>query len=237
MKNLILILLVTFLFCNASIGQQITLNFTVDNIFSAYVGNSNGVTQNKVPPTEKNGGQIFTATSVTTNYTSGDWFYIIAWSDDATCQGMIGEVQFEGTTISTGDDGWEVFPTKQDLDKLSQAPSVTQINQQITIANNSSGWKELYVGPTNAKAKSVCRNYPRPVSGISGDANWVWYNSNNAASPFSPGHNHGEYLIFRYPMNSIGGGDCCDEINELKKDIRLLKKQIRSLQSPRRPRR
>jgi len=223
MKNKILFLLFSLLFTNVIYSQQITLNFAVDNIFAAYVGNQNAVTVNKVPATRKDGGQIFTATSVTTNYNPGDWFYIVAWSDDAGCQGMVGEIKYGGKIISTGDNNWEVFPTGKNLNTVGQAPTVAQINQQITTANNSGNWLTPAAGPTNANTTKVCSRYPRPVTGIGNNAKWVWHNANNANSPFYPGFNHGEYLIFRFPMKAIAPpptttyDPCCPPLQ--KKDI------------------
>ena len=233
MKNIILSLLAVLLVSNTITAQQVTLNFTVDNIFSAYVGNTNSVTQNKVPANRKDGSQIFNSTSVTSSYNAGDWFYIIAWSDDSGCQGMIGEIKYNGRTFPTGDNRWQVFPTGKNLNTLNQAPSSAQINQQIAVANRSRGWRTPASGPTNANTKEVCRAYPRPVTGISNNAKWVWHNSKSSGSPFFPGYNHGEYLIFRYPMKSIGGGgedgnqNCCDE---LRIEIEKLKIDIRNLQ-------
>lgn len=228
MKIIIQLLFLGLLISNPLSAQQVTINFTVDNIFSAYVGKRNGVKQNKVPATEKHGSEIFTSTSVTTSYKDGDWFYIIAWSDDSGCQGMIGEIEYNGTKISTGSSGWEVFPTGKNINSLSQAPTKAQINQQIALANRNRGWLSLSTGPQNKNTNKVCGAYPRPVNGISDEAKWVWYNSKETGSPFYPGADHGEYLIFRFPVKRVidPDGDCC---TELRKEVNWLKREVKKL--------
>ncbi len=212
MKNLKVLtqtLLLLFLF--TATHAQITGTFTADNCYSVYVGTQSSV-GTKVLPTSGNGhcnkkaSEIFSPTSNSFSATSANYFYIIAWSDDMTCQGLMGE--FTGNrTIKTGDPGWEVYPTNKNYGN-GQAPSASEINSQISTANSSSGWRAPFVGPTNTNGKKACRAYSK-VKGISNDAKWIWHNTTNSSDPLQvlgKGKNHHEFLIFRFPVKTIIGG-------------------------------
>jgi len=209
------------------VSSQITGTFTADNSYSVYIGNQNSVTTKVLPTGTANGhtnntaAQIFSPTQNSFNANSSNYFYIIAWSDDKSCQGLIGE--FTGnSTIKTGDSGWQVYATNKNYGN-NQAPTAAIINQYITMANNSNGWVAPFVGPRNIDGKKACSAY-RKVNGISNDAKWVWHNttsSNSARDVMGRGKNHKEFLIFRFPVKQITGGggptpeiDKCDCIPE-----------------------
>ena len=218
-------LFLSFLF--TSVQAQITGTFTADNCYSVYVGTQSSV-GTKVLPASGNGhcnkkaSEIFSPTSNSFSATSANYFYIIAWSDDKTCQGLMGE--FTGSsTIKTGDTGWEVYPTNKNYGN-GQAPSASEINSQISTANGANGWRKPFVGPTNANGKKACRAYSK-VKGISNNAKWIWHNTTNSNDPLQvlgKGKNHHEFLIFRFPVKKItdGGGNptvpqfdpCCPPI-------------------------
>jgi len=217
-----LILLYLLLKHFLSIGQ-ITGTFTADNSYAVYVGNQNSVVTKVLPNSNANGhtnalaSEIFNPTQNNFNATSGDYLYLIAWSDDKTCQGLIGE--FTGsTTIKTGDPGWKGYPTNQDFDNY-QAPTAATINQHINTANANSAWLNPFVGPKNINSKNACGSY-RKVKGISDDAKWIWHNatsSNSAKDVFGKSKNHKEFLIFRFPVRRIVDPkpiDDCDCIPE-----------------------
>jgi hypothetical protein len=209
-----------FLFLPFIVSSQITGTFTADNSYAVYIGNQNSVVTKVLPSTAANGhtnttaAQIFSPTQNTFNASSNDYFYIIAWSDDRDCQGLIGE--FTGaTTIKTGDPGWQVYPTNRNYGN-NQAPTSAIINQFITTANTSNGWLTPFVGPKNIDGKNACRAY-RKVNGISDDAKWVWHNatgSTNAADVMGRGRNHKEFLIFRFPVKRIISGGTPPKIDE-----------------------
>lgn len=225
-SSLIYIIIVCIFPSFVGVQAQITGTFTADNSYAVYIGNQSSVAT-KVLPTSGNGhsntiaSQIFSPTQNTFTANSSNYFYIIAWSDDKSCQGLLGE--FTGDqTIMTGDSGWEVYPTNKNYGN-GQAPSKNEINSYINTANSSNGWKAPFVGPTNLNGKKACSAY-RKVNGISDKAKWIWYNSTSSTNPshvFGQGKNHREFLIFRFPVKQITNGngssasiDKCDCIPE-----------------------
>jgi len=199
-----------FLLAASPIQSQITGTFTADNSYAVYKGNQSAVSAKILPNNNSNGhtnkkaSEIFSPTKRTFSVTKGDYLYIIAWSDDSQCQGLLGE--FTGTqTIKTGDKGWQVYPTNKNYGN-NQAPSISEINSFISTANNSNGWKNPFVGPTNANSKKACRQYSK-VKGISNSAKWIWHNTLSTNDPLTVlgrGRNHHEFLIFRFPVKLIG---------------------------------
>jgi hypothetical protein len=189
-------------------SQIITGHFSCDNCYAVYLGDQNGVLTKLLPTGTANGvyntlaSQIFNGEDILpfTAYT-GDWFYIIAWSDDAQKQGLIGE--FIGTqTIFSGNSAWEVFPTKQNYNN-QQAPDAAEINSFITAANNSSAWVAPAVGPINLNSDIIYTSSPNiKVNNVDDNANWMWHDSGNDTSAGKPfeGFNHDEFLIFRIPV-------------------------------------
>jgi len=190
-------------------SQTISGHFSCDNCYAVYVGNQNGVITKLLPTGSANGvyntaaSQIFNGEDLnpfTAN--TGDWLYIIAWSDDSAYQGLIGE--FTGTQkIFTGDSAWQVYPTDKNYGN-SQAPDQNEINSFIALANNTNGWVLPTSGPTNANSDAIFQsgNPNLKVDNVDNNANWVWYDSGNdgsSGSPFS-GFNHNEFLIFRIPV-------------------------------------
>jgi hypothetical protein len=199
-------------------GQQITATFSADNSYAVYKGTPNNVTSKILPAGNSNGTsnssnqQIFSPTANTIQIANDEWLYLIAWSDDADCQGLIGE--FTGDRVlKTGDSGWQVYATGKDYDN-NQSPTMQEINSHIQLANSSNAWTTPFVGPTNANGTQVCSGW-RKVNGISDDAKWIWYNStnqNSATTVFGSSINHKEYLIFRFPVRvintSVDVGQC-----------------------------
>ena len=186
--------------------QIITGHFSCDNCYAIYLGNQTGVVTKLLPTGAANGAyntlasQIFNGEDVLPfAANTGDWFYMIAWSDDSVKQGLIGE--FTGTqTIFSGNSAWEVFPTKKNYGN-NQAPDATEINSFITTANNTSGWVAPTVGPTNLNSNAIYGSNVK-VNNVDDNANWMWHDTGrdpSAGKPFE-GFNHDEFLIFRIPV-------------------------------------
>lgn len=221
----------------SSDGQTLSGCFSADNCYAVYLGDENSVNR-IVLPTSGNikvntlAHQIFNATCFSAPYNPGEWCYIVAYSDDAQCQGLIGEFS-DALQLKTGDSGWSVFGTGIDKDPNSPAPNMSDINSQISVANSSGGWVIPHVGESNMNTSKLCRAYSGvvKVNGISDDAKWIWMNSgdhNHANSPFQ-GYDHDEYLIFKFPVSSLTNStSCCPEINkkldEIKSDLKKLLK-------------
>jgi hypothetical protein len=231
MMNKLILNLVILLCLNQISFSQITGTFTADNSYAVYIGNQNSVLTKVLPSGAANGitnnqhSQIFQPEAKSFVAGAGDYFYLIAWSDDGDCQGLIGE--FKGqTTLKTGDAGWQVYATGKNYGD-NQAPPATEINTFISAANTNNGWVAPFVGPANANSSQACRGY-RKVAGISDDAKWVWFNSttqNTNSAVFGTGKNHKEFLIFRFPVSIITVPDlkypaCCPPI--LKEDLASL---------------
>lgn len=184
--------------------ETINGHFTCDNSYAVYVGTQSAVVT-KVLPTTGNGitntyaADIFQGDDVTFTAGTGDYFYIIAWSDDSSYQGLIGE--FTGTsTILTGDPAWEVYPTGKNYGNGS-APTATEITSHISAANAANAWKATAVGPINANSSQIYGGASNlKVGNVRDDARWIWYDSGkNPGKTAFDGFNHEEFLIFRIP--------------------------------------
>jgi hypothetical protein len=185
--------------------ETIKGHFTCDNNYAVYLGNHDRVATKLLPTTgdgvtNELADDIWIGEDVTFDASTGDWFYIIAWSDNSGWQGLIGE--FKGTaTIHTGNPDWEVYATGKDYDN-KEAPPASEINEFIAKANTQNAWKKPFVGPTNINTNLIYESAPAgfKIAGIQDEANWVWYDSGKSPekTPFV-GYNHDEFLIFRIP--------------------------------------
>lgn len=195
----------------------ITGRFTCDNCYAVYLGTANGVTQ-KIYPSGTDLGivnssslQIADGESVTFNANPNDWFYIIAWSDVAQFQGLLGSFK-ETVVLNTGDPGWKVLPTKQTLPTVTNVPTLADINSHIAAAAPSD-WKDPFVGPHYTNSATIygstflTQTFMDDLAAIGASPKWVWYDSGNDTSgdPIVPfvGFNHDEFLIFRFPLSLL----------------------------------
>jgi len=128
------------------------------------------------------------------NFTTPDTVYIAAWSDDRVAQGLIGQFDFDGRQVLTGDEGWEVFATGISLDDGAAAPDATLIATQIALADVTDAWELPFVGPNNLSSTAPWGK----IDGIVEDANWTWRDSGRGdGNPLIGDHDHDEFLIFR----------------------------------------
>lgn len=167
-------------------------------------------------------GQAYTITGIT----GSSYLYIVAWSDSATAQGLLVSVG-PGPVTSTppseilgGDPRWQVYATS--LTFPGSPPTTTDnttaptkkfekfLNAQLDIACSSNLWTTPTNGGTNASGNNVAGGgaLEPPVTVVDPNALWMWLQSGKSAcagtqSPFSPGCNHNEYLIFRLPLSYI----------------------------------
>lgn len=159
------------------------------------------------------------------------YLYIVAWADDATTQGVIGQFDRKGLPIYTGDGDWEVCATGMfyDTGAAGGGPSIEIVNQEIARCNTgsgspsttSAGWVNskgaitknavgiLAVGEDNSMSGGdfpvVCQMDATGKRGVDSSARWMWY-SPDGKSPFrhSGGHNPTRaFLIFRLPSKVI----------------------------------
>ncbi len=177
---------------------NIKADFTCDNSYAIWVGNANGVVTKIKEYTNVRAHEIWQGEHFTFQAEADDYLYVIAWSDDATLQGLIGAFD-GGVSIQMGDPAWKVLPTNSNKGN-NQFPTLTEINGFVTTAA-ASDWKDPYIGPTNANTSNIYGGVSS-IAGIPLDANWVWHNSNNSPNPFR-GYNHEEFLIFRIPIEEL----------------------------------
>jgi len=194
--------------CELAVSEhEIVLSITVDNKYALYLGTEDVVV-------DSFGGNA-TWEQVDTYTNSYVWpieyFYVVAWSDNAGLQGLLAELTVEGQTLFSGEeaDKWQVYATGMRITPWqSPPPTLADLATQLYIANRgqgdpgstSIGWKPVTVGPANTAASY----WPSEVSGISTNSRWMWYDSGgdtHANAPFQA-YDHDEYLIFRFPLAS-----------------------------------
>lgn len=132
-----------------------------------------------------------------------EFVYIVAWADNLTSQGVIGELYREsegsfGDHVATGDLGWEVCATGKNYLIGSGGPALDEIHQQLEICNEgtgnplttSGGWVDelgtdlgaLAVGEDNTTPYEG--NFPVPGNEfpvvcpeqMSAAPRWLWFN-------------------------------------------------------------
>jgi hypothetical protein len=211
-------------------AMAVDVKFTADNAYQLWYGTATGVTNTPISPAVVNttGAQIGSCgTPGPESYSGissagGGYIYIVAWSDQAVTQGVLGQFVAGTNTTYTGIGGWEVYATGMPINPITAAPTFTLVNAQIALANSPGG------GPPSTSSVHWVTQAPSTggigllASGEKNDSNsggnffivcqtlinpgarWMWYNrnSNGSGNPFvSPAP--GEYLIFRLPVSRI----------------------------------
>jgi hypothetical protein len=147
--------------------------------------------------------------------TGSSYIYIVAWSDASVAQGLL--ASFTGgphATILSGQPLWQVYATNATFPGGPGAKKFTKfLNKQLDIACSGNLWTAPAVGGTNQTGNVVPGGSgtalePVGVSIIDPKAQWMWFQSGMAActgpdSPFAPGCNHNEFLIFRFPASYL----------------------------------
>lgn len=126
---------------------------------------------------------------------SSDYWYVVAWADAATTQGVLGHFLRGAAGTYSGDDGWTVCATGEHFEPGSGGPDTATVDRHIGLCNRgdtdplrtSAGWVDsqgngsgaLAVGEDNQTGRG-----PQPVSGnefplacgVDGAAKWMWFN-------------------------------------------------------------
>ena len=185
---------------------------TADNHYALYTGNASGsvvnfVGRNEVGLLGSEGGlnwndaETYNVASMTDTH-----IYIAAWSDDLYAQGLLGEFHINGIQLLTGDDGWQVYMTREDRDTGDPHPTEVELSAQIATATAAGEWEEPFAGGNNGSAPWGM------VDGITPDALWTWIYGGPINWPPSAhwlwrggfvGYNPCEYLIFRRDVSDI----------------------------------
>jgi uncharacterized repeat protein (TIGR01451 family) len=228
--GLVLSLAVAFGSDSVTPAQSVTVNavITVDNVYKLCHGPASPGTITCVGADDN----FITVETYTLSPSVTDYIYIAAWSDDTFLQGFLGQFSSGSTTIRTGDPGFDVCATGQDLDTLAQQPSPAALATAINQCNTASGWVNPVVGKTAPWLWAGIVGFDPAASGPSAELNkftppfpkWIWHDAGQAAQvqigtgnpawygcngsdrPFNDGCNHQEYLIFRLPVTLLTGG-------------------------------
>lgn len=150
--------------------------------------------------------------------TAADFVYVVAWSDDAVTQGVLGEIQTRDRIVHSGDDGWSVCATGRNYNTGSGGPPESELNEWLRRCNGgdspSGGWvgvtssgPSLAIGETNGGSEG---DFPETCIGsspdsISREARWMWFDrdARAGADPFV--EVQPEFLIFRLPTRVLLG--------------------------------
>jgi hypothetical protein len=132
------------------------------------------------------------------NFTTSDYFYIAAWSDNSVAQGLLAQVTIDGQSFDSGNPAWQVYPTFIDRGDGSAHPSAAVVAGYVATADSGNLWQTPFVGGANGIAPWGT------VPGINSTARWTWINNPNQSNPLSGGSGYGETLIFRIPVPAPG---------------------------------
>lgn len=129
------------------------------------------------------------------------YLYVVAWCDDSTTQGLIGEFLRGQSVLRTGDAGWEVCATGiyKDAGNGAVGPTQDEVNAQLTLCNagavststGSGGWVDevgavtpgavgtLVFGEDNSDPGGdfpiTCQMDSMGQRGVDAEAKWMWY--------------------------------------------------------------
>ncbi len=186
---------------NASADIVATGLVTADNHYALYTGDPSSVTF--VQRNELNGGgapgQYNWSQPESVSFTTGDFIYIAAWSDNATAQGLLAQISLSnGDTANSGDPRWQVYRTNQDLGSGAAAPADTQVVTWINDATTNNLWETPFVGGANGIAPWGT------VPGIGSAPRWMWTQVAGDPDPLSGGSGYGETLLFRMAVPTPG---------------------------------
>ena len=186
-------------------AQQITTKITADNGYALFTAPAETAPLTFIG-TDSNGlaSQIRAAETFTFSVVNTGYIFVVAWSDFDDAQGLL--ASFSGAqTILTGDKRWQVFPTKTNLRRAGSPNSTAfaaAVSGQIGLATATNQWTVPAVGPSNLSSSTTLIGVP----GVTSSAQWMWYESGRCpgpSSPFRPGCDHAESLIFRLPARDL----------------------------------
>ena len=156
---------------------------------------------------------------------SPGYLYVVTWSDGNVTQGVLGNFTDGSTIVRTGQAGWQVYATGQDVDvdcNSATGPNQASVTAQVALANTNSGGANSSVGWVTATGgplgtvgavavgelnDNAAGTFPI-VCNILTNARWMWYNPSPSTitNPFTTGGGPGtmpndanEFLIFRIP--------------------------------------
>lgn len=190
---------------SVSHADVITGTITADNHYALYtsVANSFSYHGGNELGASGNPGRYNWSVAEMFEFQAGDFLYIAAWSDDAVAQGVLAEFFVPSLgTIRSGDPRWQVFATGLNRGDGDPHPAANEIAAHVGFADSNDLWEIPYVGETNGVQPWGF------IAGISGEAEWMWRDSDSVSDPLRGGFGQGEMLIFRTatpPVPAPGG--------------------------------
>lgn len=198
MKTLKMMIGLAVLMSTAGVAGAVSLDATVtaDNHYALYTGNGDGSSLNfwggnEVNDIGSSGGYAWTdPENYTLDVDAGDYIYVVAWSDDLSAQGWLGEFVGSQYTILSNTVEWEYIGTGHDLDSGYDWDDGTDSTH---LASNISGatWLSVTNSYDNGDAPWGT------ITDIDAAADWIW------GGTLEPGADHGEYLVFRTRVSDV----------------------------------
>lgn len=182
-------------------GPQATATFTADNHYALYTSTGGAFSLIGGNETGSAGspGTHNWSLAETFAFIPGDFIFLAVWSDNASAQGLLGEIDFGANTwLRTGDLGWEVYNTGVAMGDGSAWPLAGTIASWNAAANAALAWKAPYVGPKNTPSVTPWGK----IASISPGANWTWapIAGGGSGSPLTTAGNGATALLFRAPV-------------------------------------
>ncbi len=147
---------------------------------------------------------------------SGNFLYLIVWSDNSATNGVIGSFTRGDDTINTASDDWQVCATGMPDNYRSGGPSFAEIQTGLVACSKgdattvSHGWRtvtpsahgNVAIGELNDNAGGI---FPLVVD-LAADLRWMWYQHQDDSRPFNTTTEDtvdSEFLLFRLPIASF----------------------------------
>jgi len=186
---LLLGLVMVFGFIGNASAIPITATITADNHYALYYGTDANLTfvgNNELTSTGSPGQYNWTLPETWNfNVSSGDYFYVVGWSDGSTAQAWLGEFVSASKTILSST-SWEYMMTGV-MTNESYVPTADDVEGYIVVHS-----------PFSAPTPYSLDNGASPwgtISSINANADWIW------GSQMIGGSHEGEYQIFRMAAN------------------------------------
>lgn len=181
-------------------GDTATALVTADNHYALYTGDASGVTFVGTNETGAGGapGTYNWSRPEPWTFTTGQFIYIAAWSDNSIAQGLLASISIGLSTLHSGDARWEVYRSNQDLGDGAARPTDATVTGWINTATAGNLWETPHVGGANGIAPWDT------VPGIGTDPRWMWTAVPGDADPLVGGSGYGETLLFRIAVPTPG---------------------------------
>lgn len=182
------------LMCGAAAhADLVTATITADNHYAIYNVSGNTIGYINGNETGYNGspGTYNWSEAESWEFETDGVLYIAAWSDDATAQGLLAQLNIGGEQLNSGHSRWEVIATDQNLNDGDAHPTALTISGYVANADANNLWEAPFIGGKNGVQPWGT------IAGITPDANWMWKTIDGDEDPLNGGSGAAELLIFR----------------------------------------